>query len=392
MRHYDLLIVGAGVVGTSLGYALRDSGLTIGLLEASALNPDSPPTDRRNLGLALGSVQWLQRLGIWPQLATLATPIHCVHVSEAGQFGQTRFTAEALQLPALGFVVSYSTLAQTLQTAVTTLPTLTFLRPATLTQLQPQADGIQVTYREGDIEQQCHTRLLVAADGGGSTLRQLAHIHEQITDYQQNAIVANLSTEWPHHHTAYERFTADGSLALLPLPDQRCNLVWVMPQATADSALKWPESLFLERLQQQFGYRLGTLSRLGQRQSFPLQQIRPTALTKPRMVLLGNAAHTLHPIAAQGLNLGLRDVAVLANLLQSQTRNSDPGDPELLKAYCQQRQPDQQRTMRLTHGLVRLFGSSSPPIKRARRSGLLLLDHLPWGKNALAHQMMGLLP
>lgn len=388
MTEVDLLIIGGGLVGASLACALEGKNLRIGVVEAGKLSEHevSAALDARSIALSYGSYRIFDRMGLWSQLQPHATPIQQIHVSDRGHFGITRFVARDEGVPALGYVIEVQYLNAILHTALARQSPLALFSPAKVQALQEEAGFWQVTLRTPEGEKIIRARLIAAIDGSHSTVRALRKIPSSVDDYGQSAILTNVQLNRDHHGVAYERFTENGPLALLPLGDQRCALVWTVRHQQLEGIMQLNDEDFLRRLQGDFGYRLGRFIGVGQRHSYPLQQVCAKMQTQPGLVLLGNAAHTLHPVAGQGFNLGLRDAAVLAELLH-QYRVSDP---RLLTAYTKRRESDQKKTIKLTDSLVQLFSNSFTPLVLLRNAGLLSLDALPLFKHYLARHAMGL--
>lgn len=386
MPDFDLLIIGGGMVGASLAVALEHSSLRIGLVEAQPLHTDSQPSyDDRGIALGYGSQRIFDSLGLWSDIAPLATPITRIHVSERGRFGVTRLSARQERVPALGQVVTARELGHVLNQRLLRQRHLQLLCPLQVTALQQHADHVDVSLSDG---RRLRTALLVAADGRDSTVRQLLGLGSWQRDYAQTAVTANISLDRPHNHIAYERFTDSGPLALLPMSDNRCSLVWTVRSGEEQALLEAGDAPFLAALQQRFGYRAGRFTRVGRRHAHTLALVQTDMPVQPRIVLLGNAAHSLHPIAGQGFNLGLRDVALLADLLLHHA--GDCGDMRLLHQYRQWQQSDQDRVVQSTDTLVRLFSSDARLLGHLRGAGLALLDTLPPVKHWLARGSMGL--
>jgi 2-octaprenyl-6-methoxyphenol hydroxylase len=389
---YDILVVGGGMVGASLARALAGSGLRLGVLEA--VTPDAshqPSYDERVIALSWGSRVILEAMGRWPTLAPHAEPIERIHISDRGHFGSARLDCRDHGLPALGYVAPASAIGQALMEGVAGQADLDWLSPATLEDFRVESDRVLVQARTDHSSHRLQARLLVAADGGGSPIRERLGLPLQQCSYGHSAVVANLTPGRPHGGVAYERFTDTGPLAMLPMTGGRCSLVWTERDAALPETLALDDVAFLARLQRRFGFRLGHLQRVGRRSAYPLRLLRVRELARPRLVLIGNAAHTLHPVGGQGFNLGLRDVALLAELLvQAGDRGSDPGAPELLGRYAAGRLPDQGRVAWITDTLARLFVSPLPPVQLARNLGLLALDLLPPLKHGVTRQFLGL--
>jgi 2-octaprenyl-6-methoxyphenol hydroxylase len=383
---FDLLIVGGGMVGASLAVALQNSTLRIGLVEAQSLHSNSQPSfDDRGIALSFGSQRIFQSMGLWPEIAPYATAIKHIHISDRGRFGVTRLSADKERVPALGQVMTARELGRTLNQRLQTLSRLSLFCPAKVTALQAHTDHVEVRLDNGD---SIRSRLLVAADGRDSTIRQLLDLGAWQQEYQQTAVTANITTDKPHQGWAYERFTDTGPMALLPMSDNRSSLVWTVRSGDEQDLLVLTDKDFLDLLQQRFGYRAGRFTRVGQRHSHPLVLMQSDMPVQQRVVFIGNAAHSLHPIAGQGFNLGLRDVAVLADCLAD--AGADCGRMDVLQRYQNWRQKDQDQVVHATDKLVRLFSNDIGLLGHLRGAGLALLDTLPPAKRLLAERSMGL--
>lgn len=382
---FDVLIVGGGMVGASLAIALKNSGLRLGLIEAQPLKSNSQPSfDDRGIALSYGSQRIFQSMDLWPDIAPFATAIKHIHVSDRGRFGVTRLSAERQRVPALGQVLTARELGQTLNQHLQQINALDLFCPASVTALKQQPDHVDIVL---DNEQTIQTRLVVAADGRDSTIRQLLGLGAWQQHYEQVAVTANISTDKPHQGMAYERFTDTGPMALLPMSENRSSLVWTVRSGQEQALLDASETEFLSQLQQRFGYRAGRFVRVGQRHSHPLSLMQADMPVQNRIVFIGNAAHSLHPIAGQGFNLGLRDVAVLADVLHDA---DDCGSMEQLHQYREWRQQDQDQVIKATDKLVKLFSNDLSLLGHLRGAGLALLDALPPLKQGLADRSMGL--
>jgi 2-octaprenyl-6-methoxyphenol hydroxylase len=322
METYDVVIVGGGMVCASLALALENSSLNIAIVEAAPWQTNQQPSyDDRGIALSYGSQRIFETMDVWQQLKPSCTPIQHIHVSDRGHFGVTRLHAENENVPALGQVITARDLGQTLVTKLSKQTHLSLFSPASVIGLSHSENVAEVTLDNG---QTLKTKLVVAADGSQSSIRKLLDIQALEYDYKQTAITANVSTERPHQNWAYERFTDTGPIALLPLSENRSSLVWTVNTGHEQAILKSDDDEFLNLLQQRFGYRLGRFTKVGQRNSYPLKLVQADQAIQQRIVLIGNAAHSLHPIAGQGFNLGLRDVAVLADIICQQM--NDCGD------------------------------------------------------------------
>jgi 2-octaprenyl-6-methoxyphenol hydroxylase len=387
----DILIVGGGLVGASLACALGQAGLTVTVVEARPFKTGTSSSyDERSIALAQGSQRIFTGMGLWQSLENQVCPIHTIHVSDRGRFGFTRLHREDEGVPALGYVASARVLGTALMRQIDQLVNVELLAPAQLSDFQVDSDAV-VAELEFDGKTVSHrTRLLVAADGVQSSVREQLGIAIRQWEYGQTAIVANVTPQRPHHHVAYERFTDTGPMALLPMRDQRCALVWTVRSGQSDDILALDDAAFLSRLQQRFGYRLGRFIKAGARRAYPLQLLRATESVRARLALIGNAVHTLHPVAGQGFNLGLRDVAALAEvIIDAQRRGQDIGSEAVLERYADWRRADQRRVVAFTDGMVRVFSQSLPPVPWLRDAGMLALDLCPPAKRWFGRLTMG---
>jgi 2-octaprenyl-6-methoxyphenol hydroxylase len=334
-KQYDILIVGGGMVGASLVRALDGQGLRIAVVEAVQFETRTEPGyDDRAIALASGTQRIFSGMQLWDRLEREATAIHQIHVSDRGNFGFTRMDREEEGLPALGYVVPARVIGRVLGDALRASEAVDFYCPARLSNLSIETDSVTAEILQDDVTQLLTARLVVAADGTGSVVRERLGIPVSESDYGQTAVITNITPQLPHNHVAYERFTDTGPLAFLPMSEQRCAVVWTVATAAAEAVMALPDSEFLARLQERFGYRLGRLERVGKRQAYPLRLIKAKEAVRHRLALVGNAAHTLHPIAGQGFNLGVRDVAVLAEVLVDAVRaGQDPGVLAVLQRY-----------------------------------------------------------
>jgi len=394
---YDLIIVGGGMVGASLACALGNHPLQIAMVEAYSQEMNTPPSyDDRAIALSYGTSQIFRTLGIWEQLSAKVTPIKHIHVSDRGHIGATRINHEEENVDALGYVITARDLGQVLYSALSNFDNLRILKPAQLTELSlsdNQADAT-ITLNQDSSNSEAKvvsTKLLVAADGGNSSVRKLLNIDAQQFDYRQTAITANISVSQAHNNVAYERFTAQGPLALLPMQDQRCSLVWTRQSDNVESIMAMSDQEFLQQLQVEFGGRLGQFTQVGKRSTYPLKLVKANAQVQRRVALIGNAAHTLHPIAGQGFNLGMRDVAALAQIIVEEHKaERDIGLLRVLQPYQQWRQQDHQRIIGFTDNLVKIFSNRFAPLALARNLGLVATDVLPPLKHLLAEHTMGM--
>ncbi|MBJ9978008.1 2-octaprenyl-6-methoxyphenyl hydroxylase [Pseudomonas sp. S75] len=389
MKRVNLAIIGGGLVGASLALALQAGakarGWSILLIEPFAPGDDFQPSyDARSSALSFGTRQIYAQLGLWPAIEQRAEPILQIQVSDRGRLGATRLDAQDEGVPALGYVVENAWLGQCLWQGLDR-EVVSWRCPAEVKAMQPLAGGYRLQL-DDDTSVECD--LAILADGGRSGLRERLGIHVRSTQYEQSALIANITPGAAHRGQAFERFTEQGPMALLPLPDDRCALVWTRQGMDAQRLAQVDERTFLSELQQVFGYRLGALRQVGARHLYPLSLIEAQEQVRPNLVVLGNAAHSLHPIAGQGFNLSLRDVQALAEVLLAGPQV--PGDLATLQAYRQHQQRDQALTIGFSDQVTRLFGSGQPVLTAGRNLGLLGLDLLPPAKSWFARQAMGL--
>lgn len=390
---FDVLIVGGGLVGASLAYALRDSGLSLGVVEAFPFSfLGSPSFDDRTLALAYGSRRIFAAMGLWEAIARRgAAPIKRIHVSDRGRFGVARLTAAEAGLDALGYVVTHRTLGASLYEAIKDQSNVSLIAPAVLQSVTLEESAARVRVQAGDAVQDLSARLLVAADGANSPIRDAMGIEVERVSYDQTAVVSAVTTELPHQNTAYERFTESGPLALLPAEAARLAVVWTQRTANVERVLAWDDETFRRELQAAFGERLGRFLGVGKRNAYPLALTRVREHVRPRLALIGNAAHAVHPVAGQGFNLGLRDVAVLAEVLtDAVAAGRDPGDIAALQRYADWRVRDNRVTAAFTHSLIRIFSNDYLPVTWGRNLGLLAVDLLPPVKRRLVRITSGL--
>jgi len=382
-----VLIVGGGLVGASLAIALDAAGIAATLVEAAAPRTDAQPSyDERNLALARATVNGLQAIGVWRHAAAQATPIRHIRVSRAGEFGSARIDAQRQGVDALGWTLPARELGAALLHRLDECRLLTRLAPARLAGLEALPDGWRARIETVDGQRSLDTPLLVGADGTASFVRDRLGIAAERHDYRQTLFVCTVTPERDHGNRAFERFADAGPIALLPLAGRRCGLVLTVDADEADAVAAMDDQAFIELAQRRFGWRLGRLSRPGRRFPYAIQRVAATQLIAPRAVLVGNAAQTVHPIGAQGFNLGLRDALTLAELVAA---GGDAGDPALLARYAARRAPDREGTMAMSHGLVRLACLPQPALAPLRSLALLACDRVPPLQRALARRGMG---
>ncbi len=398
MQDYDLVIIGGGLVGGSLACALSGSGLRVAVVEATtpaqpAVGAAPPPAqyDERVIALSLGSQRIFAGLGIWPAMADASEPIRQVHVSDRGHCGFAHLDAADEGVEALGYVTPARAIGLAIDGCLQQAAGVELLRPARLggLRIQPQHADLEVAV--DGVSRLLRTRLVVAADGGDSAVRQRLKLGVHDRPYGYSAIISTVTPGEPRRGVAYERFTDSGPLAMLPMTHGRWSVVWTAQEHDVPGIQGLDDDAFLVALQQRFGARLGRLERPGRRIAYPLRLTLAKQITRPRVALVGNAAHTLHPVAGQGFNLGLRDVAELADLLvEAHVTGRDPGGPAVLNAYRERRRNDQRNVALATDTLARLFVNPFPPVRAARDLGMLALDLCPSARHTLARRFMGL--
>lgn len=398
----EVIIVGGGMVGLSLALMLAKANIGVKLLEAvkypnyddAHLAPYHSSFDARNTALSRRSVQIYQKLGLWSVLQEYATPILEVHITEQGSFGKARLLAEQEKVESFGQVIENAWLGRVLLTQVRQQPLIELIDGVHVTSLKQDAEYVYIeATREGEFIHPLKSKLVIAADGRDSFCRQALGVGVNIHDYDQVAIVTAVQTSKPHRQVGFERFSPLGPLALLPLPGEcRRSVVWPVKKGTEHEWLgEENDQHFLDALQQTYGDRAGKFIKTGKRFSFPLSQVLAEKQAVGRVILMGNAAHTIHPVAGQGFNLCLRDADVLVRFMQEQLSESDDiGQPEMLKAYEQARLSDQQRVIKFCDAVVRGFSNQNPLLKLIRNTGLVAFEVIPGIKPVVANYAMGL--
>ena len=380
----DVAIIGGGMVGASLAL-----GLAVLLVESTPFDSAAQPSfDERTTALGNASRRIFAGLGIWDTIAPSAAAIHAIHVSDAGQFGFSRLNAREQGVEALGYVVANRAIGAALWGALARSPGITLRVPARAEELEISAQGVSFTLTDdAGRRERVAARLVVAADGAHSQVRVAAGIEAVVEDYEQVAVVANVAADRAHQGIAYERFTPAGPLAVLPLHDGTYAVIWACRAAQAQAVLALGETAYLSALQAQFGWRAGRFVRASRRGSYPLKLTRAASTVATRTVLIGNAAQALHPVAGQGFNLGLRDAAMLAEVIAN--AQGDVGAPELLRSFGAWRAHDREGVTRFTDALVKLFADTRPGVPLLRNLGLLMFDLVPPAKGALARVSAG---
>ncbi len=390
---FDIVIVGGGMVGASLACALGKAALNIAVIEAIPPGePGQPSYDDRTIALAYSSRHIFEGIGVWGGIAQRsACPIKHIHISDRGHFGFTRLHAADMNIEALGYVVETRVLGAALYEAISACNNMTLICPAKVTDIDVREDAATLTLEHNNTTRTITTRLVAAADGGDSPLRRAIGIEASKREYDQTAVIANVTPGRDHGNVAYERFTSTGPLALLPMLDNRCAVVSSTPRNNVDTILGWDDKTWLAELQNRFGDRLGTFSRAGKRVAYPLALTRVRQSVVQRVVLIGNAAHTVHPVAGQGFNLGLRDVATLAQVIvDAQRDGKDFGSLEVLAPYDKWRQRDNKRVAGFTDGLIRIFTNENLPLTIVRNLGLSFVNLFPGIKRSFVKRTSGL--
>lgn len=386
MNDYDIAIIGGGLVGASLAVALAESPLRVVLVEAAAPPASAPCWDERCIALNDASRRIFGGYGVWEAMRAEAAPIVATHISERGRFGTARFAAAEAGLEALGYNVPLRAIGAVLSARMAQLPNLTLLQPARLSAMRTGEQSVELDIDAAGVTRSLSARLVAAADGARSAVRDLLGIAAERRDYAQHAIVSSVRLSRPHQGVAYERFTPDGPIALIPKPDDAASLVWTVPDEQVEARMALDDAAYLAQAQDCFGGRLGRFVELGRRWSHPLARVLSGSLTAPRTVFIGNAAQSLHPVAAQGFNLGLRDVASLAVEIAGA---QDPGAAATLAAYAVRREQDRGRVSDFTDLMVRAFSNRVPFLAQARHWGLVAVELAPPLRGAVLRQHLG---
>ena len=389
---FDIVIAGGGMIGSSLALALAPLGLQVAVVEAVSRGDSGQPSfDDRTTALSRSTQKMFEAMGLWDEVVAASTPITSIHVSDKGRFGFSHIDAAEQGVEALGYVVVNRVLGAVLQNALASAGNVTQICPARIEAVALADDRVVVQGQGGELELEC--QLLVAADGANSGVREHLGIGAQKTDYAQRAVIGNLLCERPLDGRAFERFTPQGPLAILPIAEGRAGFIWTVEADDAERVMTLDDASFIAELQNEFGWRLGALSRVGKRDCYPLILSKAVRLTAPRSVLVGNAAHGLHPVAAQGFNLGMRDVAALCDCIADAFAAdvaADPGGIAVLERYAAWRRGDQQKLVHFTDNLVRLFASTQPGVGVLRNIGMLGFDLVPGVRSFFAKHTMGL--
>lgn len=388
---YDIVIVGGGLVGNSLALALANSSLRIAVVEAIDYEQKQDHSDdNRAIGLSYTSERILQKLGVWPLLENKAHPIDSIHISLQGRFGVARILAAEQGLPSLGCNIDIHYLQALLAHRVREEETLAYYAPYRLTQCERIKGQWQLTLRAGDSQKNINARLLVAADGSDSWVRRTVGISAQVWDYEQSAVVAHLNFNKPLNNSAYERFTKLGLMAILPTGEKTATFIWSTARDNAIRLQAAPAEQLLQELQEAWGYRLGRLQKVSTPVVYPLRRLQANEVYREGLVLIGNAAQTLHPVAAQGFNLGLRSAMMLAEVLQSaKTTGRDYAETAILAEYADKQAADRRQISGFTHFLVNRFAVESKLCQYWQPLALGGLEWIPGAKTLLARLGLG---
>jgi len=387
---YEVAIAGGGLVGLTLAAALKHSGLRVLLLEAK---PESMSVARgQAYHVNLLASRILHGIGVWERMQAEVTPIHQIRLSDADDPGVVDFRLPDLGTEALGYVTEHRVLLEGLQQFVQTCENVTVLCPAELVQTDYGANAVTLMIRQGGESRSLRTKLLVAADGLRSPIRQQAGIQTQGWQYPQSCVVAFIQPEKSHRNIAYERFWSSGPFAILPLPDNLCRIVWTAPRAEAEAILAMDDADFLHQLKQRYGDQMGELSLVGDRFLFNVQLMHSHHYARSRLALVGDAAHGCHPVGGQGVNMGFRDAAALAQVITTaHQQGQDIGSLTVLQRYERWRQLENLAILGVTDVLVRLFSNNWLPLVMLRRLGLRILQTVPPMRVTALKLMTGLL-
>jgi 2-octaprenyl-6-methoxyphenol hydroxylase len=390
-RKFDAIIVGGGMVGMAAAITLSKLDLSVCLLESiESENNTHPSYDDRTLVVNQASIQFWKNIGVWQTLLNDITSINKVHVSNKGHFGSVNFDAKSLQVDALAYIVEAKKLGIALQDIIKSNDCIKTICPAKVTEFKTLDNQVEVSYHINENNYQVISKLMLAADGVKSSIRQKLGLETVVKSYDRTAIICNITPQFKHHNCAFERLTNTGPTALLPFVQNRCGFVWTVEQKRAEAILNLTDEEFLTKAQDQFGYRLGKFLKTGARSSYPLYLVTVPTQVKSRVILLGNAAHSMSPVSAQGLNLAVRDVAMLSDIIESAINNNqDIGSDATLNYYQKNIEFDQSQTMNYTDDLMNWFKIDEPIVATLRSLGLLTLDNNLIAKKAIFSRASG---
>ncbi|SDG64072.1 2-octaprenyl-6-methoxyphenol hydroxylase [Vibrio xiamenensis] len=389
MDKFDIVIAGGAMAGMTLALAIQhrcQTSLSIAIVEPFETNHQAHPGfDSRSIALSYGTVQLLKNFDLWQDIAPVATPINDIHVSDRSHLGITEISAAEVGVLALGYVVELADVGRIFAQKIAQSANIELICPDSVADIERSQDEVTIRLQSG---RQIGSSLLVAADGAVSTCCEKIGLEMHEHDFEQVAVISNVVTDKPHQGRAYERFTEQGPIALLPMSEGRMSLVWCLPPEQAKAVKSMPDEQFIEHLQQRFGWRLGKIEKVGQRASYPLiLRYRPQNISH-RFAIVGNAAQTLHPIAGQGFNLGIRDVASLAQEIADS--QGDPGSYVMLNRFRLRREQDRQATITLTSALVHVFSNDYLSLRIGRNLGLMAMNGISAVKAPLLQRTLGL--
>ena len=389
MKQYDVVIAGGAMAGATLALAiehLSQGALRVAVVEPFKAQSDQHPGfDSRSIALSYGTVNLLRHLELWSAIEPFSTPIEHIHVSDRSHAGMTDITKHDVGVEALGYVVELADVGRVYQELLTHSTAIDLYCPDSAKHITRTQENVTIELASGEL---LNAKLLVAADGAVSQCCQQIGLELSEHDFDQVAVIANIVTQEPHQGRAFERFTENGPVALLPMSDNRMSLVWCLRPDEAQIVMELSESEFLERLQQDFGWRLGAIQKVGLRASYPLLLRHRKQNISHRFAIVGNAAQTLHPIAGQGFNLGIRDVVTLAEELVKQ--GEDVGRYQGLIRFSQRREADRNETIWLTSSLVHVFSNDLLAMRIGRNTALAAMDNLSIFKQPLLRHTLGL--
>lgn len=387
MQTPDVSVIGGGAVGLILALALAKLGCQTLSIEKQPL--EQQLQDRRTLALSHSSILLLNNLGVWQALKPFATPIEHVHASEQNRFGRVTLHAKDEYLPFLGVIVSMRDLMQVLSEAIHTVENISVQSHSEVIGIDQAAVGYVLSVKHGESVTQVQSKLCIACDGADSFIRNQLGMTASVHDYDQDAVVFNIALENPHHGWAYERFIGDGVLALLPNQNNTMSAVWTVNRSQCEEILAYTPTQVESLMGELLGHRLGNFSLATPLRYFPLRLVHADALYKGNMLLFGNASHFLHPVSGQGLNLSIRDIGVLYDLIAQQGIENSANVAEILAQYSAFRKSDHRRTIQITHSLIGFFSASNCIMQSSRQMGMHLLQRLPFMKQRFSHVMMG---
>ena len=396
IKKFDVVIAGGGMIGIAMALSLSSLDLKIAVVERiKRTSKEQPSFDDRSTALSRSSQNMFEAMGIWEKIKKASTPINKIHVSEKGQFGFSHICSEEQQVEALGYVIINRVLGGVMNSELENKENIKIFCPYEVESFSEGKTECNVSLKSNDKKKnkiEITSQLLIAASGANSGLHQLLGINSNVINYQQDAIIGNVMTDIPIENRAFERFYSEGSIAFLPLANNRSAFIWVLPNKNSEQMMITSDDDFLGLLQKEFGLRLGKFSDLGNRVKYSLKLTKALRLHSKRAVLVGNAANSLHPIAAQGFNLGLRDVATLSDCIYEGIINEEfeTNIGKLLNKYSAWRKPDHEKLTYFTDGLVRLFDSKSHSMSILRRAGMVGFDIIPGFRRLFVRHTMGL--